>query len=135
MPIEEFIKRASDEHAWIAADGDRLLGHVAVGHVTDDFGRIFSDRHGLATTRMRSVTTLFTAVDARGRGVGRALMELAEQNILGRGLVPVLDVVPTHATAFAMYERRGWRSVATGRPEWLPNDAPDVHYMTLDPAS
>lgn len=55
----------------------------------------------------------------------------AEADIVDRGLVPVLDVLPVHAAASAMYARRGWRTVTTGRPEWLPDGVADVHYLAL----
>lgn len=132
MPDVDFVARSSDENAWVAHEGPRLLGHVAVGIVSeDDFGEIFRDGLGIEVDRLRSVTTLFTSIEARSLGVGRALLAHAEADIVDRGLVPVLDVLPVHAAASAMYARRGWRTVATGRPEWLPDGVADVHYLAL----
>lgn len=114
MPDVDFVARSSDENAWVAHEGPRLLGHVAVGIVSeDDFGEIFRDGLGIEVDRLRSVTTLFTSIEARSLGVGRALLAHAEADIVDRGLVPVLDVLPVHAAASAMYARRGWRTVTT----------------------
>lgn len=132
MPDVDFVARSSYENAWVAHEGPRLLGHVAVGIVSeDDFGEIFRDGLGIEVDRLRSVTTFFTSIEARSLGVGRALLAHAEADIVDRGLVPVLDVLPVHAAASAMYARRGWRTVATGRPEWLPDGVADVHYLAL----
>jgi hypothetical protein len=43
----------------------------------------------------------------------------------------VLDVVPVHAGALALYEAAGWREVCRVRTHWLPDDQPDVLGMVL----
>lgn len=132
MPIEDFIYRPSDESSWVAEVGGRQAGHVSLGTVADDDGgRIFMEPLGVEAGRLRIISALFTSTASRGHGVGSMLLTHAEQLILDRGLIPVLDVVPAHATALALYRRRGWREIATGRPKWLPDDSPDVLYLAL----
>lgn len=132
MPVKDFIYRDSDASSWVAELDGRLAGHVSVGTVTDDdYGRVFTEALGVEAGRLRTISALFTSTDARGHGVGSTLLTLAEGFILERGLIPVLDVLPAHATALALYRRRGWHEVARNRPSWLPDAAPDVIYMAL----
>ena len=135
MPVEDFIYRAHDEASWVADDEGGVAGHVSVGLVTDDDdGNVFTRALGAPADKLRIVSTLFTSAAARGRGVGSALLTRTENHIVERGLIPVLDVVPAHSTAQALYRRRGWHEIASGRPSWLPDGAPDVRYLALTQA-
>lgn len=70
--------------AWVAEDDERLLGHLSL-HATD----------------------------ARGRGVGGALIARAEKHAAERSRHLVLDVAEHNRDAIAFYERRGWRRVGS----------------------
>lgn len=133
IPAADFIARTSDEAAWVAEADGRLLGHVAVGSFGPDEGVPFAEH--LGERPFLAVTTLFTGLAARGQGVGAALHDRAVTHIRSTGHVPVLDVLPTHASALAMYERRGWRTIGTLRLPFLPDDAPSVRLMVLDAPS
>ncbi|MGZ3418844.1 MAG: GNAT family N-acetyltransferase [Polyangiales bacterium] len=49
----------------------------------------------------------------RGGGIGGALLDVACACAAARGLHPALDVVETNGDAIRLYERRGWKRVAT----------------------
>lgn len=52
---------------------------------------------------------IFVEPPARGRGIGRALLQAIERHAVGRGLRRVrLDVVDTNPRARALYEREGF---------------------------
>ncbi|NHN56975.1 GNAT family N-acetyltransferase [Calidifontibacter sp. DB0510] len=133
FPAVEFLRRDTEERAWVAeVDGD-VAGHVAVTTVVDDdFSRTWSSAVGRPVDELGCVSVLFAGIDYQGMGIGRALLDTAEDYLLAQGRTPVLDVVQSHSAAAAVYAHRGWRLVGTGRPDWLPDDEPDVHLMVLD---
>lgn len=130
-PVEGFIFRDRDEIAWVACHGDEIVGHVAVGRTSAELDDVFVPVLGVPGESLRVVTTLFTAPRVQGRGVCGRLLRTAEQYIEAGAPTGVLDVVPTHERAFAMYLRRGWQVVAQRRPAWQPADAPDFRYLVL----
>ncbi|WP_253284747.1 MULTISPECIES: GNAT family N-acetyltransferase [unclassified Ruegeria] len=55
---------------------------------------------------------IFVAADARGRGVGTALLNAIKQEARDQGMSEVqLDVIDTNPRARALYEREGFRPV------------------------
>ncbi len=109
-----------------------LAGHVTVGTaLEDDTGAAFRRRTGCTDPAVVSV--LFTADWARGRGLGGLLLDTAVQWARAAGRVPVLDVLPSHSTALAVYQHRGWVEVGRARFPWLPDDEPDVRLLALPP--
>lgn len=74
-------------------------------------------------------------LDARGSGVGRALLDTVVGDIRAAGLRPCLEVLPVHAAALSLYGTAGWREVLGVRPTWLREAAgdggPDVRAMVL----
>ena len=137
FPAEEFVVRPHEEVAWVAeaAHGERpgdVLGHVMVGRVEGEEAELFTAVTG--RTDLALVSVLFTSLAARGTGTGGLLLDTAVAHIEASGRLPVLDVVPRHAEAFALYQRRGWRDVARMRPDWLPAGEEDLVLMVLDRA-
>jgi GNAT superfamily N-acetyltransferase len=129
FPVEDFLVRPSEERAWVAELDGLLLGHVAVGRVVDaDAAQVFSEA---GASDPASVSVLFTALAARGTGTGRLLLDTAVAWIRSEGRQPVLDVLPTHGPALAVYRHLGWVEVGTTRPPWLPADHPDELLMLL----
>lgn len=124
----------------MAVAGGAIPGHVSVMRVPDeplvtsagDEAAIWSAGTGLPPHRLASVNALFVDPTAAGQGVGAALHDVAVAAIREEGLVPVLDVVSRNTAAVRLYERRGWRLIGTGRPDWLPDEWDPVWYMTLD---
>lgn len=131
FPVRDFVVRATEEHAWVAEHDGRLVGHVAVTAL-GDLGPAFARALDAEPDGMRAVSGLFTALSARGDGLGARLLEVAVRRIRDDGHRPVLDVVPTHAAAVGLYRARGWREVGRLRPAWLPAERPDLLLMTLD---
>ena len=132
MPGEQFVSRPRDLAAWVVEVGGALAGHVAVDRVEDgEIGRAFVSATGMPLARLGSVSTLFVGPGRAGLGLGGRLLGTAVGWAREQGLVPVLDVFPGHAVARGLYLRRGWRDVATLRPDWVPDHADDLVLMVL----
>ena len=98
--------------AWVAEDGGRVVGHVALAEVEPGHGAdAWSDATGLLPAALASTTRLFVGEASRGAGVGSALLGQACAAAAQCGLRPVLDVVETNRDAIRLYERHGWRRV------------------------
>jgi GNAT superfamily N-acetyltransferase len=100
--------------AWVSESAGALDGHLSL-HATD---KEHSHRQWLEALpapaeQFAVVSRFFVAPDARGRGVGSALMSTAEDHAAARGLRLVLDVADHNLEAIAFYERRGWSRVGT----------------------
>jgi GNAT superfamily N-acetyltransferase len=112
--------------AWVAQDG-RLLGHLSL-HPTDASPARpqWCEALGVGVERLAVISRFFVAREARGRGVGGALMGCAEEHAERHALRLVLDVASHNRDAIGFYERRGWQCVGTtelslsGEPWTLP---------------
>ena len=125
----------SPDHAVCALDGDGALLGVAgfktrdgalVGGDLRDMARVYGPvgalwRMGLLALLSRDTENarflmdgLFVAAHARGQGVGTALLDAIAHEARARGFREVrLDVVDANPRARALYERHGYRAVAT----------------------
>ena len=98
--LERILERA-DHAVFVAADGERTLGWV---HVLE-FATLASEPCAL-------ITGLVVESAVRRRGVGRALVERAEQWARSRGLSGMrLRSRVTRAEAHAFYRRLGFQAV------------------------
>jgi GNAT superfamily N-acetyltransferase len=79
--------------AWVAQLDGRVVGQVALLRVDDGW----------------ELTRFFVAVDARGSGAGRALLDVAEAWADADGVALRLVVMQHNRDAQALYERRGWQ--------------------------
>lgn len=143
-PAEEFLVRPGELAAWVAIEGhdgedgedeqDRqVAGHVSVTDLTA--GRMASEwveATGLPVQGLAEVSVLFVARARHGRGIGGLLLDTALAEIRRRDLTPMLDVVGDDTDAGRFYRRRGWRTVGTARPPWLPDHRPDLAFMLLE---
>ncbi len=132
-PAVRFVRRASEVSAWTAEVGGVVAGHVSHTVVSDDAtGRVWADALGRPVDELGCVSVLFVGPQFLSAGVGGRLLDTAVAEIRAAGLLPVLDVTTgTGSTAAQVYRHRRWQLVGTGRPEWLPADAPDVEFYAL----
>ena len=134
FPVEEFLVRPGELAAWVAVEedaaGGAVVGHVSVTELTD--GRMaqeWATATGRTAEGRAEVSVLFVAGDHVGSGIGGTLLDTALADIRRRGLTPMLDVVGEDTSAGHFYRRRGWRTVGTARPPWLPDHRPDLAFM------
>ncbi|WP_416968078.1 GNAT family N-acetyltransferase [Streptomyces sp. 4F14] len=119
----DWLTRAAGLGAWVAVLDGRIAGHVALdrGDEDDLAPGLWGDTAATAV-----VSRLFVAPEARGHGVGVRLMERAVAEARRRDLHPVLDVVASDSGAVALYERLGWRLLATVEQRWSPEQTVTV---------
>ena len=90
-------------HRWVAADGERVLGWVAVSRV--------SPRPVYAGVVEHSV---YVDAAARGRGVGRALLRRLIASTEAAGIWTIQSgVFPENRASLALHERTGFRVIGT----------------------
>ncbi|MBL7254416.1 GNAT family N-acetyltransferase [Paractinoplanes lichenicola] len=101
--------------AWVAEDGELIVGHVAV---LDD-----------------EVTRLFVVPEARRHGTAGALLAEARTWAAAHQRVLTLNVVATdRSSAIAFYESTGWRYTRTTVAGWSAPDGGPVelrHYVDV----
>src|SRR5262249_19981275 len=99
---------------FVATVADTVVGHVALHQATGaDAMALACDTLGVEAARLGVVARLFTSVDLRREGVGRALLRAATDAAQARGLVPILDVWVELRAAVALYESSGWTRLGT----------------------
>lgn len=131
-PAEQFVQRESERQAWVAEVDGVVAGHVSHTVVPDDAtGAIWSAGAGLPIDRLGCLSVLFVGPDHTSTGVGGRLLDTAVAEIRACGLRPVLDVTRTASNAASVYRHRGWQHVGDGRPDWLPDGAPEVEFFML----
>ena len=90
----ETIARRFPQNLWVAKDGERVVGFVGCGPAQegDDDGEVYS---------------IYVLRDYQGRGVGRALMQTAMEQLRGYARV-VLWVLRGNERAIHLYRRCGF---------------------------
>ena len=132
FPPEEFVVRPGELAAWVAVEDGEVVGHVSVTELSGGrMGEEWVSATGLTADGLAEVSVLFVALDHHGSGIGGLLLDTALDEIRRRGLTPMLDVVGEDTGAGRFYRRRGWRTVGTARPAWLPDHRPDLAFMLL----
>ncbi|MFE3853326.1 GNAT family N-acetyltransferase [Streptomyces griseorubiginosus] len=122
--LKNVAKRAAHAEVLVAVSGSELLGGVT--YVPDGGPLSEIARPGEAEIRMLAVTH-----EARGRGVGRALVQACIDRASAAGTDLVLCTQPTMHTAHRIYERLGF----TRAPErdWHPvPESPDFTLLTYE---
>ena len=107
--LRTFLVSPGAYAAWVAERAGRIVGHVALhrSSVAAAMARA-SEALDLPADRLGVVARLLVAPTARRGGVGRALLEVATQAAMARGLWPVLDVAVQLPGAVGLYEACGW---------------------------
>lgn len=106
--------------AWVAVTpGGEVAGHVLLRPPpADATAQEASRASGLPAEGLAFAARLFVTPAARGSGVGAALLNTARQEAQELGLRAALDVDTGSLAAVALYERLGWRRVATVPDAW-----------------
>jgi ribosomal-protein-alanine N-acetyltransferase len=111
-------------HAWSrvllavvpAESGERVVGFVVFWLVHDEL----------------HVLNIATAVEARGHGIGRALMEEAEEDARRRGArLATLEVRRSNTHAISLYRSLGYRQTGV-RPRYYAEESEDAIVMMKD---
>jgi GNAT superfamily N-acetyltransferase len=121
--------------AWVVEMDGEIAGHIGLSRSGegDVAPSLWSDRAGVGTDRTAVVSRLFVAPAARGHGIGALLMARAARAARDLGLHPVLDVVASDTAAAALYERLGWRLLATVEQQWSPGQTVSLRcYAAVD---
>ena len=102
---DEFDRGRFRDHRFVAADGERVLGWAALSPT--------SSRDCYAGVVEHSV---YVRADARGRGIGRALMEALIHSADDAGVWTIqTSIFPENEASLALHEKLGFRVV--GRRE------------------
>ncbi|MEU0410987.1 GNAT family N-acetyltransferase [Streptomyces griseorubiginosus] len=119
--LKNVAKRAESAEVLVAAADDRILGGVT--YVPSGGPLAELARPGEAEIRMLAVSH-----EARGRGVGQALVQACVDRAAATGHDLVLCTQPTMHTAHRLYERLGF----TRAPErdWHPVPGDDFTLLT-----
>lgn len=114
--------------AWVAELDGAVAGHVVLSRSgPDDLApALWAAEAGAEAGQAAVVNRLFVAPAARGHRIGARLMAEATRAAHDLGLHPVLDVVATDTAAAALYERLGWRLLATTEQRWSPEQTVSV---------
>ena len=112
--VEATASRASKGECWVAELEGQLVGTITL-IPPDQPGEIpWYEQPGVAVIGQFGVHP-----DCKGHGLGRGLIELAEQRARELGALEVaLDTAETASELIALYTRRGYRHV--GHADWRP---------------
>lgn len=112
----EFYRQASDLAGARAFIGERLARGESVVFLAEaagdalGFTQLYPSFTSAGMARIYILNDLFVASEARGRGVGAALLRHAAGFARGEGAVRLaLSTEKTNAAAQALYEREGWQ--------------------------
>ncbi len=107
--LRAFLATPGAIAAWVADVSGEVVGHVAL-HSGGPAAvmTIASRATGSAPEELGVVARLLVSPEARGRSVGRSLLEAAATSAVSRGLRPMLDVHASLEQAIGLYERCGW---------------------------
>jgi ribosomal protein S18 acetylase RimI-like enzyme len=107
--------RASKGECWVAVEtaSGRIVGTVTIRTPDNTRGCPWYDRGDVASASQFAVDPAW-----QGRGLGSALMRLAEERAAALGAAEIaVDTAETAAHLIAMYERWGFRRVGMARWE------------------
>lgn len=115
LPDENLGRFLSDPipvSAWVALDGGRIVGHVAV-NAGSHSSVTAAIRHAGIIGEVGVIARLLVDPTRRREGIGSRLLEHASAHVESLGWVPVLDVVATAEPAVSLYRRHGWTEIGS----------------------
>ncbi len=108
--------------AWVAERDGVLVGQVVLRRAGEQAPvRLWHAVTGREPGECALISRLFVAVDFRGHGVGRALLDAACAGAVERGLHPVLDVVDDNQAAVRLYQWLGWTHLGSYSEQFYPD--------------
>lgn len=107
--LAAFVTSADEITAWVAADVDGVVAHVALHQAEGDpTWELAHAATSLPPERLAVVARLLVHPRCRRRGLARRLLETADDHARGAGRRLVLDVLQETAGAISLYEALGW---------------------------
>lgn len=105
--------------AWVVERDDEICAHAVLRGAEGTAGaEPLATATGVPPERIALIARLFVGSTARRHGFARRLLDVAVATARSHGLLLALDVVGSHTGPIALYERAGWRRVAT--VAWTP---------------
>ena len=105
-----FVESRSALAAWVATDGDAVVGHICLNPSSaSEVVDLASRTLGVDEAGLGVVARLLVAPAHRRTGLGLQLLQAATEEARRRGRTPVLDVATHFTAARRLYERAGWR--------------------------
>ncbi|SEQ64025.1 GNAT family N-acetyltransferase [Microlunatus flavus] len=132
-----FLRAPRETDAWVAtlddeAGAGRVVGQVALhdaaGEPVVELARAAT---GLAPEGLAVLARLLVDPDARGLGVGRALVRTAVARAHATGRRPVLDVLEETPGPIGLYESEGWERLGRTTLDLRPFGYGDVPPLRL----
>lgn len=121
--------------AWVVERDGELAAHAVLRGAEGTAGADpLAAATGLPAEQIALIARLFVAPAARRAGLAGLLLERAATESSARHLLLALDVVGSHSAPIALYERAGWRRVAT--VPWKPaagGDEQPLHCYVAPP--
>jgi GNAT superfamily N-acetyltransferase len=99
--------------AWVAEVDGQVVGHAALIEARDRTGSAWAEWSGSPAGEAAEVTRLCVTSAARGRSVGRRLLDTVAKAAVDRGRHPILGVLEPGGAAIVLYEHAGWTRFAS----------------------
>ena len=120
--------------AWVAVDGDELVGHVALNERTTSVAmQLVVEATGIPAAGLVVLARLLVSPAARRRGIAGALVGVALADARRRGRRAILDVATPLEPAVELYEALGWVRLGTVTATFTDAEPLDEH-VYLSPA-
>jgi len=107
-----FLTQPAPLAAWVAEEGERIVGHVATNARSHSSAMRVIREAGI-TGEVGVIARLLVDPTRQRQGIGIKLLERAATHVTSLGRTPVLDVVASSSPAVSLYRRRGWKELGS----------------------